>query len=244
MIVCYHRSAAQQMVAMGVFLSRNTVKDAGMSALVYEGTYPGITASFMSTGAVVTHEVGARGAFGKLHGKHGTGAMRSKVFGLDYSVLFAVKKTDRMRCELGVALDNYLNLREHLQYVNNPDYYEFISAIGPAFKFKYAFTWRGQQTEKNWEVNTGVFYPVAAALSMSGQQGGLHSSSFQTVTESMKGAAWNELNRFQWNTGVKIKLRENSGMSLHYQWEYYRIKETNEVQSAIHSLTVNYFFLL
>lgn len=219
-----------------------------MSALVYQGTYSGIAARFSDTGPGITHEVGARGAFGKLYGKNGTGTMRSKVFGLDYSILFAVKKTDRIRCEFGATLDNYLNLREHLQYVNNPDYYEFVSSIGPAFKFKYAFTWSGKQTERTWELNTGVFYPVVSALSTSysayGEQAGLHSPSFRTITENIKLAGWNGLNRLHWNTGVKVKVRKNNDLSLNYQWEYYRIKEVNQVQSAIHSLTINYFFLL
>jgi hypothetical protein len=229
---------------MGMFLSRHTVKDAGMSALVYEGTYPGIAARFSNTGSGITHEIDACGALGKLNGKNRTGAMRSKVFGLDYTILFAVKKTGRWRCELGAALDNYLNLRENLHYVNNRNYYEFVSSIGPAFRCKYAFTWEG----KPWEVNTSVFCPVVAALSTSysafGEQAGLHSPSFRTITENMKLTSWNKLNRFNWNTGVKMKIRKNSDLFLNYRWEYYRIKDINQVQSAIHSLTINYSFLL
>ncbi|MEZ2440392.1 hypothetical protein AB6805_01625 [Chitinophaga sp. RCC_12] len=232
---------------MGVFLSRQTVKDAGMSALVYQGTYPGMAARFSHTGRV-TQEVGVRGAFGKLYGSKGSGAMQSKVFGFDYSILFTLRKTGRTRFELGATLDNYLHLREQLHYVNNRDYYECISSIGPTARYSYIFSWRGKQAGKNWEVNTRIFCPVGAALSTAYSayegQAGLHTSSLRTITRDIKLTSWNGLNRFYWNTGIKVRMRKGSGLSLHYQWEYYRIKEVSEVQSAMHSLTINYFFLL
>lgn len=247
MILWCHRSPAQQMVSMGVFLSRQTVKDAGMSARIYQGTYPGMAARFSHTGRV-TQEVGARGAWGKLYANKGSGAMRSKVLGLDYNILFTLGKTDRTRFEFGAALDNYLHLREQLHYVNNRDYYEFISSIGPTARYSYVFSWRDKQAGKNWELSTRIFCPVAAALSTAYSvyegQAGLHTPSLRTIIRDIKLTGWNKLNRFYWNTGIKVSMRKGSGLSLHYQWEYYRIKEVSGVQSAMHSLTINYFFLL
>ncbi|WP_142687824.1 hypothetical protein [Chitinophaga polysaccharea] len=212
-----------------------------MSALIYRGTYPGIALRFSSIRPGVTQEIGFRGAAGKLHAKNGTNTLQSKVADLDYRILFAVRKTGSIQFDLGAALDNYFNLRESEQYVNNRDYYEFISSIGPVLKFKYAST-------KNCEVSTALFYPFASALSASYAadegQAGLHAPSFRTMRENIRLAGWNELSRIQWNTGLKVKAHKNNSLSLNYQWEYYKVKTVLLVQSAVHHLTLNYFFLL
>lgn len=212
-----------------------------MSALTYQGTYPGIALRFSGTGRGITQEVGLSGAVGKLRAKSSANTLQSKVAGLDYRILFAVKETGSIRCHLGAALDNYFNLRENEQYVNNRDYYEFISSVGPVLKFKYAAT-------KNCEVSTALFYPFMSALSASytayEEQAGLHTPSFRTVTKHIRLAGWNELSRIQWSTGLKMKMHKNNSISFNYQWEYYKVKAALPVQSAAHHLTFNYIFLL
>lgn len=219
-----------------------------MSALVYQGTYPGVVLNFSSAGPHTTHEIDLRGALGKLQAKDGTNTLQSKVFSLDYHILFMVNKTGGLRFEAGAALDNYFNLRKNQQYVNNRDYYECISSVGPILKFKYAFTWYGKPPMKNCEISTRLFSPIAAALSTSYTayegQAGLHTPSFRTMTENIKLAGWNELGRLQWNTGLKVKAHKNNSISLNYQWEYYKVKTMMPVQSAVHMVTLNYFFLL
>lgn len=245
LLMTYHRCFAQQQpekgLLAGVLLSARTVKDDAMSSLAYRGVNTGITLHFRYDDAHTVHDVEAWAVTGQLHDNTRQSALHENEFGAAYQLLFWLKKSHRLRLSLGGELNSFLQLRENRQYNNNPEYYVFNNAIGPVVKGSYSFSGR-------WELSTSLFCPVASLLSVSygndNKENDFYSPTFATILKNVQPAWWNRYAGVGVNTTLRIPAGKKNRWYIGWKWQYYRIREINEVQSATNNITVYYYFSL
>lgn len=244
LLIAYHHCSAQQPekgLLTGFLLSARTVKDGAMSSLAYRGATAGVTLRFLYDNAHTVHDVEAWGTTGQLHDNNRQSALRENEFGATYQWLFSLKKSHRLRFSLGGELNSFLQLRENRQYNNNPEYYVFNNAIGPVVKGSYAFSGR-------WQLSTSLFCPVASLLSVSygkdNKENDFYSPTFGTILKNVQPVWWNKYTGLGMNTTLRMPAGKKNRWYIAWKWQYYRIREINEVQSATNNITVNYYFSL
>lgn len=234
-------------IAAGLMLSRHIVKDQGMSALTYRGFYPGISVHVIQQGQHFEQEIVAGIAGGKLQDKNRFNELSGRAFRLNYQALFVMGQVSSVSFKLGGVLDNYLNTRENTAYVNKRNYYELVSSISPALQLSYDFG-RVKAEQSMLRLKTTVFTPVIAALSRSGSArnrvNDFPSPSFKTALKNTNFVSLDRYIRFDLDAELQFLISQRSNLSIAYQWNYYQIKEYNQVQSATSTVMVKYAFSL
>ncbi|SEW53325.1 hypothetical protein SAMN04488122_5417 [Chitinophaga arvensicola] len=212
-----------------------------MSSLVYRGATAGVTLRFLAAHPHITHDVAAWGASGRLQDKSRQSSLRENEFGAAYQCLFPFQQSRGLRFSLGGEISSFLQLREHQDYNNNPAYYVFNSSIGPVVKGTYEFSGR-------WQLSTSLFCPAASLLSVSrgtaNKENDFYSSTWKSILKNTQPAFWNRYAGLGINTILYLPVGETNRLYFAWKWQYYRIGDTGDLQSAANTITVNYYFSL
>jgi hypothetical protein len=238
---CFARQQPEKGVLAGALLSARTLKDGAMSSLVYRGVTAGVMFRFLAAYPHVTHDVAAWGATGRLHDKDQQSALRENEFGAAYQCLLRCGKANRLRFSVGGEWSSFLQLREHLDYNNNPAYYVFNTALGPVVKGSYGFSGR-------WELSTSLFCPAASLLSVShgrdNKENDFYSPTGRSVLKNVQPAFRNRYAGLGMTTTLRLPVGKTNRLYAAWKWQYYRISEIADLQSASNNITVNYYFSL
>lgn len=242
---CVAQQKTDAMLSTGLLVSHYTLKDNGMSALVYRGYYPGIVIQFLTNGHQFDQKLTGRISGGKLGNQSNSNTIQGQTFGLSYSTLFKPGNINEMQLAFGGILDNSLHLRKNIGYVNNQNYYEFNSSASATVKLSYRFG--VAERDHKYLLSTFFSLPVITALTRSNsihnRWNDFPSVPFKTYIKNMQFVSFNQYFSLNWEAELKRTVDKNSSLSVGYQWNYRHIKEASQLQSIVHSVVINYFFL-
>ena len=242
---CTAQQNTGKTLSIGLLASHYVLKDNGMSALVYQGYYPGIMLQFLNEGPQLDQKLSTRISVGRIRNEINNNTAEGQTFGLSYAALFKPGKFKDVQLGFGCILNNSLDLRRNTGYTNNQNYYEFGSSAGAAVKLSYRFGIADK--EHKYLLNTVFSIPVITALTRSNsihnRWNDFPSLSFKQYVNNIQLMSFNRYISLTWEAELKRTISRNNGLSLGYQWNYRQIKEANQLQSMVHSIVINYFFL-
>lgn len=248
-LLLQNNSEAQQntnkMLSAGLLTSHHTLKDDGMSALVYHGYYPGIRLQFLNESPHLDQKIGIRASTGKLNNEINSNTVNLQTFELSYTPLFKLLKLNEAQLALGGISANSLELRGNTGFLNNKNYYEFSSSAEAAVKLSYRL---GTSEKGNKYLITTFFsVPFVTAITRSNsihnRWNDFPSSSFKNYVRNIQLVSFNKYINLNWETELRYTINKNSSLSVGYQWNYRYVKEAAQLQSIVHTAMINYFFL-
>nr|WP_294940804.1 hypothetical protein [uncultured Mucilaginibacter sp.] len=231
---------------MGITLLNAAVKDKGMSALTYTGWYPGITAGIDISSQKLKQSFALNFASGNLKNNQNEATVSVKSYAANYLALFQVTQAQgRVQLHLGGIFNNALATRKQSSFINNKSFYEFNSSLSAAAKIYYFFGTEGNGNNPG-SLSFGLFSPLVSALSKSNsvynKENDFLSPNFKTYLKNTQVVTFGRYAKINLNTQLDNQAGKLKGLSIAYNWEYYKISEVNTVQSAINTITVSYHF--
>ena len=246
---CVAQEVAPKKLDVAFIYTSLDVTDQAMSALEYSGNYLGASANYeVSSSKGLQQNLRLGFGAGRLHNRDYETSLSGKSFSFGYSVLPVMYRHKNLRLLAGGVLDNYLAVRNHEQYINNNNYYEFTGSLTLAAKVVYQTGETLAGKKRGYIIQSAFLCPVLTALSRSASVynavSDVQSPTFSTYIKNINLVSFNRYRKFGWHTEISRQLFKNTGFALSYQWDYYRIIEPNEVQSISHTVALKYFWYL
>jgi hypothetical protein len=242
--LCSAQQATTYKLVAGATFSNAAVKDNGMSALTYTGWYPGATAGLEINSQKLKQGIALSFAAGSLKNDQNTATVSAKFYSVNYFALFPVSR-GKVQFNVGGVFNNGLATRKNGSFINNKSYYEFNSSLGVAAEVSYSFSGAPNNNEGN-SLSFGVFSPLLSALSRSNSvynsESDFQSPGFKTYLKNTHVVTFGRYAKINLQTQLDNRSGALKGVSVAYNWEYYKLSELNQVQSAVNTIIVSYHF--
>jgi hypothetical protein len=241
---CRAQQGSTYKAVAGITFSNAAVKDKGMSALTYTGWYPGVMAGVDINSQKLKQSISLSFASGNLKNKQNVATLSAKSYAANYLALLPVNHGN-VQLYFGGIFNNSMATRKHSSYINNNSYYEFNSSLGVAAKVYYYFG-TASNGRSGSSLSFGVYSPLVSALSRSNsvynKENDFLSPNFKTYLKNTQVVTFGRYAKINLHTQLDNQTGKLKGLSVAYNWEYYKLSEINMVQSAVNTVSVSYHF--
>ncbi|RIW18758.1 hypothetical protein D0X99_03490 [Algoriphagus lacus] len=160
---------------------------------------------------------------------------------ITYSYLFKIKEGERSEFYLGPSVSNVISLRISPRWDNSQINYEFTGNLQAEARYRRQFELFGKPMIGNF----GVKLPIVGYItrpSFSGvpdfldQEQDFVSSLFVETSVSWLG----NFPRIQFDNFVEFPIASGNKIQVIYNWEYYSFQVPGKVQTAAHTIGINF----
>ncbi|OOQ59143.1 hypothetical protein [Mucilaginibacter pedocola] len=243
---CHAQQAVAYKPTAALTFSNAAIKDAGMSALTYTGWFPGAAIGLDINSKTLMQNISLGYAGGNLKNEFNPATVSHRYYSANYTALVPLMQ-GKLRFDVGGVFNNALATRKHSSFNNNNKYFEFNSSVGPAVQLSYLFgNDGGNGNNADGLLSFRVFSPLLTALSRSNsvynQQNAFLSPRLSTYLKNTRIVTFGRYAKVNLHTQFDNRAGVLKGLSVAYNWEYYKISESNAVQSAVNTVSLSYHF--
>ena len=228
--------------------SHHTALDQGMSPLIYSGS-----AMAFSTGYFTRSEKTLYSILLDIHGgRFGTRASNEGLTNrawlvrseLGFNYLRKVKEaTDgNVRWYAGGHITNPLNFRINIRLGNSAANYDFFSSLGFSGRLERDFEWKERTLIASWSLRLPLFsYSLrpnySGAFDINDQ-----AEIQQDVFDNREWVSMNKFFRFNSQLMLTYPIKNGNLLQLGYEWDFYTLRTTHQVNAAMHSIVFSRTF--
>ncbi|SEJ02905.1 hypothetical protein SAMN05192553_10224 [Cyclobacterium xiamenense] len=160
---------------------------------------------------------------------------------ISYSSLFLLRESDLGNWWLGPSLSNLIHVRFAPRWDNSSINYDFTGNLQAAFQHRRSFKFVGKNMIANIRMNLPLIgyitRPIYAGVpDFLDQERGFESQLFENTSISWLG----NFPRIQFDNFVAFPIAGGNKIQLIYNWEYYSFQDPNPVQTASHTVGINF----
>ncbi|WP_462252271.1 hypothetical protein [Ferruginibacter sp.] len=234
-------------LSTAIIINFCSVTDKNFSALTYRGSSPGAAVALRYEGKHAEHEIAALYiANGNLNTNSSPKAkLNAGIFNIEYVNIYSlyVSPNNSFNCKAGAAIQFLNNSRKFNQFINNDFSFETALSFGAVAQLQYALGKNNNSIILTNRITLPVFsifsqpsYSGSSAADKEAENG----TAFKKLFTNNQTGSFSKFLRVKNQFAINKNFGNRHGISIMYNWEFYKIKTARSVIASNNQAGIQY----
>jgi hypothetical protein len=234
-------------LSAGIVFNLYKVTDKNFSTLTYRGSSPGAAVALRYEGKHAQHEIAALYISNANLSTNTSpqAKLNSGIFNMEYVNIYSlyVSSNNLFNCKAGAGIQFLNNSRKFNQFINNDFSFETALSFGAVAQLQYGLGKNNNSIILTTRITLPLFF-IFSQPSYSGtsaeDQEAENGTAFKKLFTNTKTGSFSGFLRIKNEFAINKNLGNHHGISIIYNWEFYKIKTARSVIAASNQAGIQY----